>query len=70
MTWTIERLVFGLIGVAADDAVEVPPSYYDTQSDAAFIDAFGVIGDPDDGVGDAGVDSQRTKESACLLDSG
>lgn len=57
MALSVQRRVFRLVDVAGDDAVEVPPADDEAERDAPLVDAFGVVGGPDDGVGDAGVDS-------------
>ena len=49
----VEGGVFGLVDVGGDDAVEVAPADHEAHGDAALVDAFGVVGGPDDGVGDA-----------------
>ena len=53
MALAVEGGVFGLVDVGGDDAVEVAPADDEAQGDAALVDAFGVVGGPDDGVGDA-----------------
>ncbi len=58
VTFSVLRRVFGLIDVGADDAVEVAPADDETHRYATLVDAFGVVGDPDYGVGDAGVDAE------------
>ncbi len=50
--------VFGLVDVGADDAVEVAPADYETHCYAALVHTFCVVGYPDYGVGDAGVDAE------------
>ena len=57
MPRSILRRRSSLIDIRAHNAVEISPANDETHRDAAFVDAFGVVGDPDDGVGDAGVDS-------------
>lgn len=66
----VEGRVRGAVDVGGDDAVEVAPAYDDAHGDAALVDAFGVVGAPDDGVGDAGVDAEGGEEGACVLDAG
>lgn len=66
----VQGAVFRLVDVGGDDAVEVAPADDEAHGDAAFVDAFGVVGGPDDDVGDAGVDSQGAKEGAGVSDSG
>lgn len=55
MTLAVQGACFGLIDVRRDDAVEVAPADDEAHGDAAFVDAFGVVGCPDDDVGDAGI---------------
>lgn len=46
MPCAVAGLVFGAVDVAADDTVEVAPADDETEGDATFIDAFGVVGGP------------------------
>ena len=62
--------VFGLVDVGGDDAVEVAPADDEAQGYAALVDAFRVVGGPDDGVGDARVDAHCAEEGAGVADSG
>ena len=41
------------VDIGGNDAVEVAPADNNTHCDAAFVDAFDVVGGPDYGVGDA-----------------
>ncbi len=70
MSGPIERRVLRLVYIRRYDAVEIAPADDNAHSYAALIDAFGVIADPDDGVGDAGVDAEGAEESAGELDAG
>lgn len=70
MARSILRRCLGLIDVRADNAVEIAPADDETHGDASFVDAFGVVGDPDDGVGDAGVDAKGAEEGAGVADGG
>jgi len=47
--------VLAAVDVGGDDAVEVSPADDEADGDAAFVDAFDVVGGPGDGVGDGGV---------------
>ena len=60
----------GLVYVCGDDAVEVAPADDEAHGDAAFVDAFGIVGGPDHGVGDAGVDAHGAEEGAGIADAG
>ena len=44
-----------LVDVGGDDAVEVAPADDEAHRYTAFVYAFGVVGSPDDDVGDAGI---------------
>ena len=57
MTLSVKGYVSRLVNVRGDDAVEVAPADDEAHCNATFIDALGVIGGPDDGVGDTGVDA-------------
>ena len=59
-----------LIDVRANNAVEIAPADDESHCDTAFVDAFGIIGNPDDGVGDARVDAEGTKEGAGIANTG
>jgi hypothetical protein len=58
------------VDVGGDDTVQVSPAHDETDGDAAFVDAFHIVGGPGDGVGDAGVDSEGAEVDACVLDGG
>ena len=66
----VQGRVCGLVDVGGDDAVEVAPADDEAHGDAALVDAFGVVGGPDDGVGDAGVDAEGAEEGTGVADSG
>ena len=70
MALSVQGGVGGAVDVGGDDAVEVAPADDEAHRDAALVDAFGVVGRPDDGVGDAGVDAQGAEEGAGVADSG
>ena len=64
------RRVRAAVDVGGDDAVEVSPADDEADGDAALVDALDVIGDPADGVGDAGVDTQGAQVDADVLYGG
>lgn len=49
--------VLRLVDVGADDAVQIAPTYHEAHCYATLVDAFSVIGHPDDGIGDAWIDA-------------
>ena len=59
-----------LIDVRANNAVQVAPADDESHCDTAFVDAFGIIGNPDDGIGDARVDAEGTKEGPGVANTG
>ena len=66
----ILRRCLSLIDVRANNAVEIAPADDESHSDTAFVDTFGVVGDPDDGVGDARVDAEGAEKGAGVADAG
>ena len=66
----ILRRCLSLIDVRANNAVEIAPADDESHCDTTFVNAFGVVGDPDDGVGDARVDAEGAKEGAGIADAG
>lgn len=60
----IARLLRLEVDAAGDDAVEVAPAHDDADDDAALVDAFGVVADPRERVGDRGVDAAGAEEGA------
>ena len=70
MARPILRRCLSLIDIRADNAVEIAPADDEAHCDTTFVDAFGVVGDPYDGVGDAGVDAKGTEEGAGIADAG
>lgn len=70
MALAVEGGIFGLVDVGGDDAVEIAPADDDTHGDAALVDTLGIIGRPNDNVGDTGVDTKRAEEGAGVTDSG
>ena len=65
----ILRRCLSLVDIRANDAVEIAPADDESHCDAAFVDAFRVVGDPDDGIGDARVDAESAKEGARVADA-
>ena len=57
MALSVEGYVSRLVNVRGDDAVEVAPADDEAHCNAAFVVAFSVVGRPDNGVGDTGVDA-------------
>ena len=70
MALAVQGAVLCLIDIRGDDAVEVAPADDEAHCDAAFVHAFGVVGGPDDDVGDAGVNAQGGEKGAGVADSG
>lgn len=70
MALAVQGRGVGLVDVGGDDAVEVAPADDEAHGDAALVDAFGVVGGPDDGVGDAGVDAEGAEKGAGVADAG
>ena len=70
MSRPILRRCLSLIDIRANNAVEIAPADDKSQCDTAFVDAFGIVGDPDDSVGDARVDTKGAKEGAGVADAG
>ena len=66
----VQGAVLCLIDIRGDGAVEVAPADDEAHCDAAFVHAFGVVGGPDDDVGDAGVNAQGGEKGAGVADSG
>lgn len=56
-----------MVDVAADNPIQIAPTDHETHCYTTFIYAFSIIGDPDNGVSDAWVDTQRAKECASVL---
>ena len=70
MSCPIFRRCLSLIDIRANNAVQVAPADDESHCDTTFVDAFGIVGDPDDSVGDARVDAKGAKESAGVADGG
>ena len=70
MSRLIFRRCLSLIDIRANNAVQVAPADDESHGDTAFVDAFGIVGDPDDSVGDARVDAEGAKEGAGVADGG
>lgn len=58
-----------LINIRANHAIKITPADNEAHSYAALVDAFGIIGDPDDSISDAGVDAESAEEGACVSDA-
>ena len=70
MALSVKGYVSRLVNVRGDDAVEVTPANDEAHCNTTFIDALGVVGGPDNGVSDTGVDTQSAEEGAGVADSG
>ena len=70
MALAVQGRGVGLVDVGGDDTIEVAPADDEAHGDAALVDAFGVVGGPDDGVGDAGVDAEGAEEGAGVANAG
>lgn len=69
MPRSIQWFVSRLVDIAAHHTVEVAPTDDKPHDDAALVHPLGVVGCPDDGISDAGVDPEGAEEGACILDS-
>ena len=59
-----------LIDIRANNAVEIAPADDEAHCDTTFVDTFGIVGNPHDGVGDAGVNAKGAEEGAGVADGG
>ena len=70
MSGPIFRRCLSLIDIRANNAVQVAPTDDESHCDTTFVDTFGIVGDPNDSVGDARVDAEGAKEGASVADGG
>lgn len=70
MSQAIPGRILLAIDITGHDAVEIPPADKHADGDAALVDALDVVGDPGDGVGDAGVDAEGAEEGGEVGDGG
>lgn len=70
MPGPVFRRIFRLVYVRGYDAVQIAPADNKAHGYAALVDAFGVVADPDDGVGDAWVDAEGAEEGAGVPEAG
>lgn len=64
----VVRLVLRAVDIARHNAVEIAPADDEADGDTTFIYAFGVGRSPRDGICNTWIDTQCTKEGACVLD--
>ena len=69
MTRTILWCRLRLIDIRTHNSIQISPSNHKSHSDAPLVHALGVIGDPDDGVGDAGVDAKGAEEGSGIAET-
>lgn len=67
MPRSIQRFIPRLIDVAAHHPIQIAPTDDKSHDDPALVHPLGIVGRPDDGISNAGVDAQRAEECACVL---
>ena len=70
MPSAVSRRGLRLVDVRAYDTVQIAPANDKSHCYTTFVDAFRVVGDPDDGVGNARVDAKGAEKGACVADGG
>ena len=54
--------------VAANNAIEVTPANDESEHDTTLVDTLDIVAHPGDRVGDARIDTESSKERACIFD--
>ena len=67
MSRPVKWSILPLIYITGHHTIQISPSNHETHRNAPFVHTLGVVGGPDDGVGDAGVDTEGTEKGAGVL---
>lgn len=69
MSWDKSWRIAADVDITGDDAIEITPSDDESKNDTTLVDAFDVVTNPGDGIGNARIDSKGAEECSRISNS-